>query len=54
MWPDVLERVSEDSIEYGLVQNILPLPCDQRYGMEEMDYISEVVLDTCKQLALNH
>ena len=33
LWPNV----SHDSFAYALAQNILPLPCDQRYGVDEMD-----------------
>lgn len=39
LWPNVLEKGSE--LEKKYARNILPLPCDQRYGSEEMDYIAE-------------
>lgn len=39
LWPDVLENCDENSIEYRYAKNILPLPIDQRYGMEEMGFI---------------
>ena len=29
----------EDSIEYDYATNILPLPCDQRYGIDDMKRI---------------
>ena len=41
-WPDVLDRVSDTSCEASLVKNILPLPCDQRYGKEQMKKIIEI------------
>ena len=40
-WPAVLERVSEDSSDRYIVDNILPLPCDQRYQTEDTEYIAE-------------
>ena len=39
LWPNVLKENSKDSIEYDYAVNILPLPCDQRYGVEDMEYI---------------
>lgn len=39
LWPNVLKENHEDSIEYDYAANILPLPCDQRYGVEDMDKI---------------
>lgn len=35
-WKNMFEQCSEDSLEYQWAANILPLPCDQRYGEEEM------------------
>ena len=43
LWPNVLKEMPEDSLEHNFAKNILPLPCDQRYGAEEMLYISEVI-----------
>lgn len=37
LWPEV----PEDIPERDYVDNILPLPCDQRYGAEEMKRIAE-------------
>ncbi len=45
LWPNVLIDCKKDSIEYELADNILPLPCDQRYTREDMDYIAEKVID---------
>lgn len=39
LWPNVLEENLEYSIEYDYAAKILPLPCDQRYGVEDMEYI---------------
>jgi hypothetical protein len=43
LWPNVLEDTPESSLEYDYAANILPLPCDQRYGIEEMNYIIEEI-----------
>lgn len=40
LWPNVVNEMPEDSLEYRLAQNILPLPCDQRYVREDMEYIA--------------
>lgn len=45
LWPNVLNECSEDSIEYNYAKNILPLPCDQRYSEEEMEYMSKLILE---------
>lgn len=43
LWPNVLNYTPEGSIEYDYASNILPLPCDQRYTLEEIRYmIAEV------------
>ena len=39
-WKNMFEQCSEDSLEYQWAANILPLPCDQRYGEEEMRYMA--------------
>lgn len=44
LWPNVLKENNEDSIEYDYAANILPLPCDQRYGLDDMD---KIVKDAC-------
>lgn len=46
LWPNVVSDMGENSLEYKFAKDILPLPCDQRYGVEEMLYISEVI-KTC-------
>lgn len=37
LWPNVLEN--GDPLERAYTENILPLPCDQRYGPEDMERI---------------
>ena len=38
-WPAVLERTSSDSFEYFLTKNLIPIPIDQRYGENELQFI---------------
>lgn len=39
-WKNVLRNLTPDKLEYQWSEDILPLPCDQRYGREEMEYIA--------------
>jgi len=39
LWPNVLKDVEENDLEYKMAKNILPIPCDQRYDQNDMDYI---------------
>ena len=43
LWPNVLEDVEKDSLEYRYTDDLLPLPCDHRYGKDEMMYVAEMV-----------
>jgi len=43
LWPNVVRNMSEDSLEYKLANNILPLPIDQRCDLEDMDCIIQEV-----------
>ncbi len=43
-WPDVLHLVNSDTVEHYLVTGIVPLPVDQRYCDDEMDFIVKTVL----------
>lgn len=43
LWPNVLDTCGRDTLEYDFAANILPLPIDQRYGRQDMEYIAEVV-----------
>lgn len=45
LWPNVLESLTKDEIEYGLAKDILPLPCDQRYDLNDMQYLVKEVLE---------
>lgn len=44
-WNNVLEWSDRDSIECELVENLLPLPIDQRYNSENMMQIVHLILD---------
>lgn len=44
-WPNVLEWVAPDDLEYNLTEFIIPLPIDQRYGTEDMDIIIKIIKD---------
>lgn len=39
LWPVVFRLCKEGDLEYDMAQNILPLPVDQRYGIEDMEYL---------------
>ena len=43
LWGDVFRMAKRDSVAWYYAENILPLPCDQRYGEVEMKYIVENV-----------
>lgn len=42
-WPDISHLVSKDSFESALIDLLLPLPCDQRYGPAEMERLVELI-----------
>lgn len=44
LWPNVLRELPETAAEAALAAQILPLPCDQRYGPEEMAHIARTLL----------
>ena len=39
LWPNVVNEVADDSLESRLVKDILPLPVDQRYSVNEIENI---------------
>lgn len=43
LWPNVIESLTQEEIEYGLAEDILPLPCDQRYDLKDMQYLAKEV-----------
>ncbi len=45
LWPEVFERCRENEIAYDMAQNILPLPVDQRYDVQTMEYIANKIME---------
>ena len=43
LWPNVLDECEPDTLEYKFAADILPIPVDQRYGVEDMEYLVEVI-----------
>lgn len=43
LWPNVLEECLKDSREYHYAADILPIPVDQRYGIEDIKYLVEMI-----------
>lgn len=39
LWPDTFQICKENELEYDLAENILPIPVDQRYTVNDMEYI---------------
>lgn len=44
LWPNVLDETNSNAIEHKFAENILPLPCDQRYNESDMEYIAKIIL----------
>jgi len=42
-WPNVFNWAEENSFEYKLAKYLLPLPIDQRYDLEDMKKIIEII-----------
>ncbi len=45
LWPAVFEVADQNSVEYKMAENILPLPIDQRYEIEDMEYMLKKILE---------
>lgn len=43
LWPAVYSVCTEGTLEFDMAKNILPLPIDQRYSKEDMEYIIKQV-----------
>jgi hypothetical protein len=48
-WPNILEDIQEDKLEYKLAKYLFPLPVDQRYGLLDMDRICKLVSSFLKK-----
>ena len=46
LWPNVMNSEFNSVIDKNLAENILPLPCDQRYSEYEMEFICDIILNT--------
>ena len=44
LWPEVLDYCKDNSVEKYYAENILPLPCDQRYSAD-MEYIAKELME---------
>ena len=42
-WPNVKEWTSRGMLEYELMDKLIPLPVDQRYGIEEMNTMISII-----------
>ena len=42
-WPNVLDWCADNELEYQLATKIIPLPVDQRYGIEDIKRIIEII-----------
>lgn len=45
LWPNVLNENDKNTIEYDYTQNILPIPCDQRYNLEDLNKIINFIVE---------
>lgn len=43
LWPNVLNDMAEDRLEYRMAMDILPLPCDQRYTIQDVDSVFQMI-----------
>ena len=48
LWQDVMKKMPENSVEYKFSSNILPIPCDQRYDVEDMLYMTDKIKQLIK------
>lgn len=42
-WPNVYDWTGEDSVEAKMAKNIIPLPIDQRYGIDDINLICNII-----------
>lgn len=48
LWPSVFELCVDGELEYDMAKNILPLPVDQRYATEDMEYMVKYIYKCMK------
>ena len=39
LWPNIIKDIDENNIEHKMANDILPLPCDQRYESYDLEFI---------------
>lgn len=49
LWPEVFRKCEEQDIEYRYASDILPLPIDQRYDTEDMEYLYRMITEIMKE-----
>lgn len=49
LWPNVIETLPEFTYEVYLAKNILPIPCDQRYDIADMEHIVRCIKNDIKR-----
>ena len=42
-WPNVFKWCNEDTLEYQMVERIIAIPIDQRYGKEDINKIISLI-----------
>lgn len=42
-WPEILKLTTPGSVEYEMANNLVCIPIDQRYGLDEMKYIVSLI-----------
>ena len=48
-WNNVISQCSPDSVEWDLASHIMPLPVDQRYQPEDMEYLAYILLQQLQE-----
>lgn len=48
-WPNILEKVSKDSLESKMAKTLLPLPIDQRHSFEALNTQIRIIKDYVKR-----
>ena len=43
-WSNVKDWTTDNMLESALADNLIPIPCDQRYGQPEIDHIIDIII----------
>lgn len=54
LWPNVIKDCTGDTIAYRLASDILPLPVDQRYDIEDMKYMVDAIYNVIDILLIDY